>query len=684
MGRLRPGLLAVLLLPPYLALAWLGQAESHLPTLLTALAFAFAIYWFGMVEDRLRLGTKEVMFWGIALRLCLLPMDAGDDMHRYLWEAKILGQGFNPWTLAPDHETLAPLRDADWEKMNHRGLPTLYPPLAEGMFFLLARIQPSALFFKLAFVFLDLLGFLLLLAILRERQPPPGAGRPGNQAGHSGTRTVDSRIAAVYFLNPLLLFEIAGRGHFDSLTILCHLAFLWALGRGKGAWAPVFLGLGVLGKMVSLSLAPIFFLRIRPLRAGLFCLGVGAITVASFLLTGGVGSMGRFALEFRFNSVFPYALEILGGSLLSPTGRRLALLAMLALGVVLGLVRLRRASGERQALYFLGLALLFSPTLHPWYLLWALPFAALAMSRPWLLLTGTTLVTYAVYGRAYLTGVWQEIHWLRLPEFLPPLLLWVLAGRRAPDRLAANGPTSPPFTLSSPPTGPVRAIIPVLNEEKSIPLVLRAIPSLAQEVIVVDNGCTDATPRLARSMGATVVTEPERGYGAACLRGMARLGPETGVVVFLDGDYSDFPEEMVSLVEPILAGRADLVIGSRVLGRREKGALLPVAIFGNWLSTRLVKWGWGFAYTDLGPFRAIRRDSLDMLGMQDRNFGWTIEMQVKALTHGLRVMEVPVSYRNRVGKSKISGTFTGSIRAGFKILAVIGREWMRERRRDLT
>jgi glycosyltransferase involved in cell wall biosynthesis len=224
----------------------------------------------------------------------------------------------------------------------------------------------------------------------------------------------------------------------------------------------------------------------------------------------------------------------------------------------------------------------------------------------------------------------------------------------------------------------VRVIIPALNEERAIVAVLRTVPPWVAEVIVVDNGSTDGTARVARSLGATVIEEKRRGYGAACLRGMAALAPDTEVTVFLDGDYSDYPEEMERLVGPIARGRADLVIGSRVLGARDGRAprgMPPVAAFGNWLSTRLVKWGWGFAYTDLGPFRAVRQASLLALGMRDRDFGWTVEMQVKALNRGLRVEEAPVSYRERIGKSKISGTILGSWRAGKKILYIIAREW---------
>ncbi|HKP95950.1 MAG TPA: glycosyltransferase family 2 protein [Fibrobacteria bacterium] len=243
---------------------------------------------------------------------------------------------------------------------------------------------------------------------------------------------------------------------------------------------------------------------------------------------------------------------------------------------------------------------------------------------------------------------------------------------------AATGPGAPGPSAAP---GAVRVIIPALNEASAIASVLKAIPPEIAEVIVVDNGSTDATAEVSRSLGATVVAEPRRGYGAACLRGIAALAPDTAIVVFLDGDFSDHPGEMGTLIDPIRKGAADMVIGSRVLGRREKGALLPVALFGNWLTTRLVRLGWGFAYTDLGPFRAIRYGALQCLDMRDRDFGWTIEMQVKAVNLGLRIAEVPVSYRKRIGKSKISGTVTGSWRAGRKILWIVFREWARKKRR---
>jgi glycosyltransferase involved in cell wall biosynthesis len=224
----------------------------------------------------------------------------------------------------------------------------------------------------------------------------------------------------------------------------------------------------------------------------------------------------------------------------------------------------------------------------------------------------------------------------------------------------------------------VGVVIPALNEERSLPLVLAALPhSLIEEIVVVDNGSSDRTAAVAVEGGARVVHEPRRGYGSACLAGIAALS-DVDVVAFVDADYSDHPEELALLLEPILTDRADLVIGSRMVGEREPGALLPQALFGNWLATRLIRLFWGVTFTDLGPFRAIRATSLTALQMQDRDYGWTVEMQVKAAQAHLRCVEVPVRYRKRVGRSKITGTVMGTIRASHKILATIFRSaWRR-------
>lgn len=227
----------------------------------------------------------------------------------------------------------------------------------------------------------------------------------------------------------------------------------------------------------------------------------------------------------------------------------------------------------------------------------------------------------------------------------------------------------------------IDVIIPAYNEEKSIGLVLADIPEeLVREVIVCNNNSTDQTAMVAQRAGATVVDQPRKGYGSACLKGMEyiRQKPEQDqpdIVVFLDGDYSDHPEEMSLLVQPILEEGMDLVIGSRATGAMERGAMMPQQVFGNWLATNLIRLFYNYNFTDLGPFRAIRWDKLEAIQMEDPDFGWTVEMQVKAAKYKLQCTEIPVSYRKRVGVSKVSGTIRGTILAGHKILWTIFKLW---------
>ena len=217
----------------------------------------------------------------------------------------------------------------------------------------------------------------------------------------------------------------------------------------------------------------------------------------------------------------------------------------------------------------------------------------------------------------------------------------------------------------------ISIIIPAYNEESSIGLVLDALPQeKLHEIIVVDNGSTDATARVAQEHGARVVKEPRKGYGSACLKGIDELDAPD-IVVFIDGDFSDFPEEIVLLISPIETGEKDFVLGSRMILPKSQLALLPQARYGNRLAVFLIKLFFKHEFTDLGPFRAIRYSSLMSIGMKDMDFGWTVEMQIKAVRNGLRIREVPVNYRKRVGISKITGTILGTFRAGTKIIYTI-------------
>ena len=225
----------------------------------------------------------------------------------------------------------------------------------------------------------------------------------------------------------------------------------------------------------------------------------------------------------------------------------------------------------------------------------------------------------------------------------------------------------------------ILVIIPAFNEENSVGKVVREIPAdLVDEIVVVNNNSNDQTAVEAALAGATVLNEPNQGYGRACLKGITyahNRQQKPDVIVFIDADYSDYPAEMVNVVAPILNNEADLVIGSRALGNRQRGSMTPQQLFGNWLATTLLRWLYDVRYTDLGPFRAMRFDKLLALNMQDKTYGWTVEMQLKAARQKMRIMEVPVNYRKRIGFSKISGTVKGTILAGYKIITTIFKYW---------
>ena len=220
----------------------------------------------------------------------------------------------------------------------------------------------------------------------------------------------------------------------------------------------------------------------------------------------------------------------------------------------------------------------------------------------------------------------------------------------------------------------IKVIIPAYNEADSIAKVIGEIPSIVSEIIVVNNNSTDTTEANAKNAGATVLTEKNKGYGNACLKGLAYIANQQvkpDIIVFLDGDYSDYPEELTKLVAPIIENNIDFVIGARIKNLREAGSMTTPQIFGNWLATHLMKLFFGATFTDLGPFRAIKYDKLVMLNMIDKTYGWTVEMQLKALKNKLTYTEIPVKYKNRIGVSKVSGTVKGSIFAGVKILSWI-------------
>ena len=220
----------------------------------------------------------------------------------------------------------------------------------------------------------------------------------------------------------------------------------------------------------------------------------------------------------------------------------------------------------------------------------------------------------------------------------------------------------------------IKVIIPAYNEQDSIGSVVKDIPKIVDEIIVISNNSTDNTEINAKNAGATVLSETRKGYGYACLKGMdyiAKLAIKPDIIVFLDGDYSDYPEQLTEIIAPIINQNLDFVVGARVKELRENGAMTPQQVFGNWLATFLMKLFFGARFSDLGPFRAIKYDKLLALHMEDKTYGWTVEMQLKVLKQKMTYKEIPVKYRNRIGVSKVSGTVKGTIFAGVKILGWI-------------
>ena len=229
----------------------------------------------------------------------------------------------------------------------------------------------------------------------------------------------------------------------------------------------------------------------------------------------------------------------------------------------------------------------------------------------------------------------------------------------------------------------IKVIIPAFNEEKSIAKVIAEIPDFVEEIVVVNNNSTDQTLQAASKAGATVLTEKSKGYGYACLKGLDYLSQKDktpDVLVFLDGDFSDFPQELTKIIQPIIEDRADFVVGARVKELRERGSLTPQQVFGNWLACFLMKILYQSNFTDLGPFRAIRWSTLEKLQMSDKTYGWTIEMQLKVLRQKIAYQEIPVSYKKRIGVSKVSGTVKGTIFAGTKIIGWIFKHYLQKKK----
>ena len=661
--------------------AWLELPDSaQVPLLLTmayliaGLVFVAAVWWLRRSES-----SRGLWLWivvaGLAMRLVCFtePPRYESDYYRYLWEGALTANGQNPYSVRPQDafrdNHLAEAGRPVLEKINHPYLVSIYPPVAQAAFALAYRIAPfNADSLRAVFLGFDLVVLALLVLVLRR------LGRPLHQA-------------AIYWWNPIVIKEFYIAAHMDAVVIafalLAVTAVLWRWRRA----GLMLLGVAVGAKLWPVVLAPMLLRRQsrswRQWITGALLFGTTAALVLWPLLAswrlGEQSGLHAYSQQWTNNAglfnVIRWVAHLLRdhnfiGWYAAENLARLVSAGLLIIWLVV-LTRRPIADDEdfvRRCLLAVGGLFLLSPTQFPWYYTWLLPFLAVTPSLPLLLYTALLPLYHLHYDHK----------WVLWIEHLPVWLLIIGSVLRRRSLPAAQRPS----TVAPLPAGlRVAVVIPALNEEQAIGRVLESIPAWVQQIIVADNGSTDRTAEVARKHGATVVRQSERGYGAACLAGIAALeAPD--IVVFLDADFSDDPQEMARLVEPIARDEADLVIGSRVLGPAERGALTPQQRFGNALACRLIRLIYGARFTDLGPFRAIRYAALQRLQMTDRNFGWTAQMQVRAARLGLRSVEVPVSYRRRIGRSKISGTVRGVILAGTKIISTIFREARAPRRTE--
>jgi Glycosyl transferase family 2 len=661
------------LVAAFAAIGATDDLHRRIPLFLSLYGVAFAAYAIA-VRSVLRSprATRRALITmamvAVAARVAVLPArpDLSTDAYRYVWEGRVVLHGANPFAVAPADSSLAALRDDDFELINHKPLATIYPSLAQALFAVGAWIAPNVIALKSIFTLLDLGTALVLLALLRAR------GRPATHA-------------LVYAWSPLVILETGHSGHLDAAGVFFLVVGVTLVTGKRRVWGAVVLGASFLVKYLAIALVPFFgkrgYRRVIPIMVVTVVVGYLPFLGAGNELT---GSLRTYGFDWSFNGPPFMALSALFGD-----AARARLVLVVLGGLFAVVAALRTDDLARYAFLVIGAAILLSPTVYPWYLVWLVPFLCVSPNRAWIVFTGLVALSYWVWVEYDASGAWMVPNGLLMLEYAPfyGLLLWdVTHERRAagpvtdyPGRqstaLSRGGPVGD--TRGGTPRGEsgvlrVSVVIPARNEESAIGLVLDEIPrDLVDEVIVVDNGSADRTAEVARAHGATVVHEPTPGYGGACLAGLARVAAPSNVVVILDADRSDYPEDLPRLLEPIASGEVDMVIGSRTLGGAEPGALPWNQRFGNRLACGLMRLLYDVHPTDMGPFRAIRRESLERLGMQDRTFGWNVEMHAKAVIAGLAIQEVPVRYRRRVGTSKISGTVSGTIRAGTKIIGTI-------------
>jgi len=635
----------------------------------------FAACWIAWRARPSRSTLLIVVAFAALFRISILfaPPLLSDDVYRYVWDGRVQAAGINPYQYIPADPKLEGLRDqAIYPKINRRDFaPTMYPPGAEAIFFLTTRISQSVTWMKATMVGFEAVTVWALMALLASY-------------GMSRHRVL------IYAWQPLVVWEFAGSGHLDAIALAFVALALLARRRRLDSATGLLLAGATLIKFFPAILFPALYRRwgwkmpvvflATTLLAYIPYTGVGVRGVLGYL-PGYMGEEGMINGDRYF--ILSLARRLLGG-IAVPQITYFAFGLSVLLGISFWFLSKQIQSESTFVARALALAAVFTVLLsprYPWYFAWLVPFLCFL---PAVSLFYLTVASFTLYG-LWLNGGPGSLFAVDSVLYLPAALAVLLRlGWRAWAHWGRTDHLQPPpgtpvlsetgsQTLSLLPK--VSVVIPCLNEEDTIAEVIRAVPrQTASEVIVVDNDSHDRTAERALSAGAQLIHEPRRGYGSACYAGFRACAKDCDIVVFMDGDGSERAELMSRLVEPIINGTHDFVLGSRLRGRRERGSMYLPQVAAGHLIGLILRILYGVRYTDMGPFRAIRRTALEQLDMNEMTYGWPLEMQMKAARAQLRILEVPVEYRRRnAGRSKISGTLTGTLRATIRILLTLVR-----------
>lgn len=650
---------------------WLAKLSRHREDVdvWTFLAI-MAVAWLGVLyawrlAKELEPGKllSRLWFWAVLFRLAGVwgqPV-LENDFYRYLWDGRQFALTGNPYATAPAAHFADPHLPAAFtsvlDGINYPQIPTLYGPVSEAAFALSYWIAPAQVWpLKLLLIAADLLTLWLLLRLAKPS------------------------TVLLYAWCPLLIKETAFTAHPDSLGIVFLVAALYAHQRGGSGWVAVLSALAAGAKVFAILLGPFLLWRTRKRHWILFASVLLSCYLPFWLQGSGadLAGLSAFVQSWEFNSSIHGLLAWMVGS--SSARVICALLFAGALGVLL--FRWRSAGGADlpRGDWIYGLFFFLSATVNAWYLLWLLPFVALLPS-----LTGVTAL--AAVTLAYVFGlnlggaalIGHHAAWVRPLEYGAILTALIADWRRT--RRPKTIPVEPTVAAGAPSVcflDRTLVLIPALNETECVAQTVASWKQFSARLVrVVDNGSTDNTAAIARRAGAEVVTEPRRGYGAAAWRGLQEVPAPIEWILFSSADGSDrlSPEELGHWQRHADQG-SDLILGDRCSPTASRQHLKVIQNFGNRLCCLLIALGWGRRFNDMGSLRLIRRAALERLNLRDRGFGWNVEMQVRALERGLRVVELPVGYFPRLaGESKISGHLRGSIRAGWDILQMMATLW---------